>query len=78
MPGFQTKAPVVTSISGDNFRLIPPIKLNFLFAKEDSFLMLFQTSTKLTFGPSDILVITSYSALLSKVLATDFLWQIGW
>ena len=24
MPGFQTKALVVTSISGDNFRIIPP------------------------------------------------------
>ena len=65
---------MVTPISGDNFRLIPPIKLNFLFAKEDSFLMLFP----LTFGPYDILVITIYPALLSKVLATDFLWQIGW
>ena len=27
-----------------------PTKLNFLFAKEEHFLMLFQTSTKLTFG----------------------------
>ena len=37
-----------------------PIKLNFLFffAKEDHFLMLFQTYTKLMFGLSDTLVIT--------------------
>ena len=33
-----------------------PITLNFLFAKEDRFLMLFQTCTKLTFGLSDVLV----------------------
>ena len=43
MPGFQTKALVVTPISGDNFRIIPPIvwlfryvcsnKAEFLFCK---------------------------------------------
>ena len=42
MPDFQTKALVVTTISGDNFRLIPlyswlgtcaPKKLNFLYCK---------------------------------------------
>ena len=38
--------------------LCAPITLNFLFAKEDRFLMLFQTCTKLTFGLSDVLVIT--------------------
>ena len=35
-----------------------PTKLNFPFEKEDRFLMLFQTCTKLTFGLSVILVIT--------------------
>ena len=35
-----------------------PTKLNFLFAKENRLLMLFQSCTKLTFGLSDILVIT--------------------
>ena len=46
MPSLQTKALVVTPISGDNFRIIPPncmvgwlgkyapIKLNFPFCKE--------------------------------------------
>ena len=34
------------------------MKLNFFFVKEDHFLMLFQTCTKLTFGLSDVLVIT--------------------
>ena len=50
-----------------------PIKLNFLFCKEDRFLMLFQTCTKLTFGLSNKLVIrvtapnriNSVSSLLS-------------
>ena len=69
MPGFQTKALVVTSISGENFRIISPNCMVsqacvlrqsrfVLFIKEDRFLMLFQTCTKLTFGLSDILVIT--------------------
>ena len=35
-----------------------PTKLNFPFEKEDRFLMLFQTCTKLTFGLSVIIVIT--------------------
>ena len=35
-----------------------PIKLNFPFAKENRFLMLFQTCTKLTFGLSDVFVVT--------------------
>ena len=35
-----------------------PTKLKFPFEKEDRFLMLFQTCTKLTFGLSVILVIT--------------------
>ena len=57
MPGFQTKVLVVTPISGDNFRLIPPNRI-FFFARENRFLMLFQTCTKLTFGLSDVFVIT--------------------
>ena len=68
MPGFQTKA-LVKSISSDNFRIIPPNctvskacvlrqSLIFFFAKGDGFLMLLQTYTKLTFGLSDVLVIT--------------------
>ena len=68
LPGFQTKA-LVTSISSDNFRIIPPnctiskacvLRQSwiFFFAKEDGFLMLLQTYTKLTFGLSDVLVIT--------------------
>ena len=61
IPGFQTKALVVTPISGDNLDLFHSIYgcLGILFfAKENRFLMLFQTCTKLTFGLSDILVIT--------------------
>ena len=69
MPGFQTKALVVTPFTGGNFRLILPIVWlvrhvcsdkaefsSFFFAKEDHFLM--QTYTKLMFGLSDTLVIT--------------------
>ena len=68
-PRFQTKALVITSISDDNFLEIShPIawfvrhvcsdKAVFFFAEEDCFLMLFQAYTKMTFGLSDILVIT--------------------
>ena len=60
---------VVTSISGDSFRLVPPnylvdkayvLRQSWIFfsTKEDHFLMLFQTCTKLTCGLSDLLVIT--------------------
>ena len=49
MPGFQTKALVVVSRG-----MCAPTKLNF-----ESSLMLFQTSTKLKFGLSDVLVITA-------------------
>ena len=35
-----------------------PIKLNFLFCKEKRFLMPFQTRNKLTFGLSDVFVVT--------------------
>ena len=70
IPGFQTKALVAMLISIDYFRIIPsscmvsqacvlPQSWIFFFAKEESFLMmLFQMCTKLTFGLSDILVIT--------------------
>ena len=61
IPGFQTKALVVTPISGDNLYLSHSIygRLGILFfAKENRFLMLFQTCTKLTFGLSNMLVIT--------------------
>ena len=69
MPSFQTKALVVTPISGDNFRLIPPncmlirhvcsSKAEFSFLqKKTSFLMLFQTCTILMFGLPDVFVVT--------------------
>ena len=69
MLGFQTKAPVVTLIRGDNFRIIPPncminqacVLRQSFFSKEDRFLMLSQTRTKLTFGLSYILAITVIS-----------------
>ena len=61
MSVFQSKAPVViypTQLYGW-LGMCAPIKLNFFFfAKEDRFLMLFQTCIKLTFGLSDTLVIT--------------------
>ena len=56
IPGFQTQALVVTPISGDNLDLFHSIYgcLGILFfAKENRFLMLFQTCTKLTFGPDE-------------------------
>ena len=39
-------------------RVVCSDKAEFSFSKEDRFLMLFQTCTKLTFGLSDVLVIT--------------------
>ena len=56
MPGFQTKAPPPNCMVG--WASVLRQSWIFLFAKEDRFLMLFQTCNKLTFGPSDILVIT--------------------
>ena len=49
MPSLQTKALVVTPISGDNFRtqlygwlgMYAPIKLNFPFCEENRFLVFF-------------------------------------
>ena len=69
MPSFQTKALLVTPIGGGNFRLIPPNcmvsqecvlrqSLIFFLAKENRFLMLFQTCTKLTFGLSEVFIVT--------------------
>ena len=65
----KKKALVVTSISDDKFRTIPPNCMVsyacvlpqswiFFFANEDRFLMLFQSCTILTFALSDLLVIT--------------------
>ena len=70
MQGFQTKALVVTSISGENFSTfshpnvwlamhVCPDKAELSFSqKKTTFLMLLQTYTKLTFGLSNVLVIT--------------------